>query len=137
MSETISGGPSRDQLQSQWDSFSENAAWLEGQKQKAEDAGDQATLERANDAIEANNQSLDAIQREMDKLEKSDDSVKEDIQVPTMEFSEAPEEKSKAYEYTYVTKDGLVHNISADTQEELDKKIQELKDYDQDMTSWR
>ena len=39
--------------------------------------------------------------------------------------------------YMKVTKDKYELPLAvADTQEELDKKIKELQEYDQDMTSW-
>jgi|GEM_PF-2143859 hypothetical protein len=123
MSEKI-GTPSTEQLQSQWDSFSENGAWLQEQRDKAEAAGDEETLAKADDAIEVNNQTLQSIQQDMEAAQAAD--VAED-EIPTLSMEDAPQAEAHPYQRT-VNVNGVIESISADTQEEFDEKLQALHD---------
>lgn len=133
---------SEDDINRDWESLQEDATWLEQQRDQARARGDEATAAKAEAHIAEDRANQEKLLAELDgttatsgDADESDDGT-DDAEVPTMDFSEAPKEQSKPYEYNYVTKDGLVHNISADTQEELNKKIKELQEYDQDITSW-
>lgn len=133
---------SEDEINRDWENLQENATWLEQQRDDALARGDQATADKAEAYIAEDRANQEKLLAELDGTDatsgnagETDDGT-DSVEVPTLDFSEAPKEQSKPYQYTYVTKDGLVHNISADTQEELDKQIKELQEYDQDMASW-
>ncbi len=123
MSEKI-GTPSTEQLQSQWDSFSQNGEWLQEQRDKAEAAGDEETLAKADDAIEVNNQTLQSIQQEMEAAQ-ADDSANTEEELPTISTMDATEQQAHPYQRT-VNINGVIETISGDTQEEFDAKLEAL-----------
>lgn len=123
MSEKI-GTPSTEQLQSQWDSFSQNGEWLQEQRDKAEAAGDEETLAKADDAIEVNNQTLQSIQQEMEAAQ-ADDSTNTEEELPTITTMDTTEQQAHPYQRT-VNINGVIETISGDTQEEFDAKLEAL-----------